>query len=314
MPLNDSYASASFADRLGVLGLRAVLRALRGRDVRAAQARGAALGRRIATLDRRWRPLAEAQIAACLPTLDAAAAARANYEHYGMLLAELANADRIVADPDFFEVTGLEHAEALRGGGMLITAHLGNWELLGAGHAPRFGPLHALVKPLRSAGLDDWINALRRRIGITPLETRDQALPVLRVLRAGGTIAVLNDQNSLNHEGVFVPFFGRLASTHYGPAMLALRAGVPVVPAFGVRLSDGRARITYEPPIEPPPGRELRERTWLLTAALTARIEAAVRRTPEQWFWVHKRWKNEPAPTTPAWRMPPELRAGRGDE
>ncbi len=314
MALNDSYARTSIADRLGLWALKGVLRLLRGPDLATGQARGAALGRRLAALDPRWRAIAEAQIAACLPDVDAVAVARENYAHYGMVLAEIANADRIIGNADHFEYEGLEHVKALRGGGLFVTAHLGNWELTGAGHTARFGPFTALVKPLRNAYLDEWINAQRQRLGVTPLEARDQALPALRLLRSGQTLAVLNDQNSLNHEGVFVPFFGRLASTHYGPAMLAIRADRPVITAFGTRTPEGRTRITYDPPLEAPAGRDLRERTWALTAMLTARIEAAVRRHPEQWFWVHRRWKNVPAPTTPAWRMPPELRDGRNDE
>lgn len=306
MPLNDSYARVSSSDRIAGLGLRAVLAALHSRDPRVAAARGARLGAGIHRLDPRWRRLAEQQLQTALPELDAAAVIRENYRHYGRILAELACHRRLLQDPDLFVIEGAEHAAALTGGGLLITAHLGNWELLAAAHTRHHGPLHALVKPLRNGYIDDWINDLRRLANIRPMETRDNALPVLRLLRGGGTIAVLADQNSLRHEGVFVPFFGQAACTHYGPAMLALRAGAPVVTAFGWRLPDGRHAVRYDPPLAVPTDGDLRSRTWRLTAALTARIETAVRRTPEQWFWVHRRWKNQPNAETESWRRAPE--------
>jgi KDO2-lipid IV(A) lauroyltransferase len=118
----------------------------------------------------------------------------------------------------------------------------------------------------------------------------------------------------LYHEGLFVPFFGRPACTHYGPAMLAIESRRPVITAFSHRTADGRLHLDWDPPLDIPASGTLRERTWELTRRLTDRIEAAVRRHPEQWFWVHKRWKNQPRPELeiPAWKFGPIV-PPRGD-
>lgn len=306
---------ASPSDRLRRLTLRAGLRALRGASLTAGRRRGERLAALAWGLDRRWRPLAEQQASEHLPAHDPRRLIRDNYRHYGDLAGEIANLDRIrAAGTELWSYEGTRHLEAVADGGLVITGHLGNWEILAAGHVARFGPLTALVKPIRNPVVDAWINRQRRALGVTPLRTRDRAGEIIRRLRAGERIVVLADQNSLHHEGLFVPFLGRLACTHYGPAMLALRASAPVITAFGHRRPDGGFHIRYEPPVEPPDEGDLRERTWRLTAALTARVEAAVRRHPAQWFWVHRRWKNQPRADTPAWKLPAELRTGNPGE
>jgi len=243
------------------------------------------------------------------------------------------------------ELEGLEHLEGARrasptGGVLVMTAHLGNWELAAARAASLGLPISVVYRGLRSSALDAALRGLRaagnagsggadagdpRPDGDEDFEQLPMGragLAVLRALRRGRFVLVLLDQNARRHEGVFVPFFGQPASTRYGPARIAERLGVPVVPAFIRRLPDGRHhRIRFEPAlaIEADPethaggsdgadgDEESRESEVLRrnVARMTATIEARIRETPEQWIWTHRRWRtrprdepsHEPAPT-----------------
>jgi KDO2-lipid IV(A) lauroyltransferase len=111
-------------------------------------------------------------------------------------------------------------------------------------------------------------------------------------------VGILLDQNATRREGVFVPFFGHAASTSRSVALLALRTGTPIVPIFIQREGVGRHRVIVEPPLPLPPSNDLERAIVELTALCTQAIEAAVRRTPEQWLWSHDRWRTRPpAPT-----------------
>jgi KDO2-lipid IV(A) lauroyltransferase len=123
---------------------------------------------------------------------------------------------------------------------------------------------------------------------------------VLQALRQGGLVAILLDQNAARREGVFVPFFGRAASTSRSLALLALRTGTPIVPIFIRREGVGRHRVTIEPPLPSPTSADLAGAVVELTARCTASIEAAIRRSPEQWLWSHDRWRTRPPAIAPA--------------
>ena len=112
---------------------------------------------------------------------------------------------------------------------------------------------------------------------------------------------MLLDQNALRSERVFVPFLGRPAATNFGLAMLALKSGAPVVPAFSARGADGRHRAWIGAPIPIAETGDRAARIGVSTARYTAAIEAYVRRFPEQWFWVHNRWKRTPDPGERVW-------------
>jgi KDO2-lipid IV(A) lauroyltransferase len=107
-------------------------------------------------------------------------------------------------------------------------------------------------------------------------------------------VGILLDQNAARSEGVFVPFFGRLASTSRSVALLALRTGAPVVPIFARREPGGRHRIIVRPPIDVPETSDREVAVAALTGRCTAVIEAAIREAPEQWLWLHNRWRTRP--------------------
>jgi len=305
--LSSSFVADSVFKRSSAHLLLAVAATLRHPDPAVAYRRGQRLADAVWRLDRRWRPLAERQIARTLAPADPRATIRANYQHYGKLLTELANAETWCGThATRFHLADGRHMAALQDGGLLVTGHMGNWELLGRGHCQAFGSADVLVKPVHNPTLDRWINGLRRQFGLTPLYTRGRALELYRRLRDGRPVIMLGDQNSLRHEGMFVEFFGHPACAHYGPVMLALRAGRPILTAFGHRNPDNSVTIRYEPPIAVPRG-TLREQTFAVVQAIAQRTEAAIRRHPAQWFWVHRRWLNQPDASVPAWQNPRAL-------
>ena len=191
---------------------------------------------------------------------------------------------------------GMEHLRAVldqHGRAIVLTAHLGNWELLSLAPALTGYPLTVVARALDSASLGAWVDRLRNTAGVEVVDKRQALRPVLAALRRGRLVGVLLDQNTSRREGVFVPFFGRLASTSRSVALLALRTSTPVIPAFTRRVAPGRHRITIRPAVPMPAGKD-EEAVLTLTARCTEAIEEAVRATPEQWLWTHDRWRTRP--------------------
>lgn len=193
---------------------------------------------------------------------------------------------------------GLEHLQVVMkqyGRALVLTAHLGNWEYLSAVHGLIGYPVAIVVRPLDSRVLNEQAVALRRKTGVQLIDKRGALRPVLAALRRGSLVAVLLDQNAARREGVFVPFFGREASTSRSLALLALRTGTPIVPVFIHREGAARHRVVIEPPVPSPAANDLEAAVVELTARCTDIIEAAIRRVPEQWLWSHDRWRTRPA-------------------
>ena len=191
------------------------------------------------------------------------------------------------------EMRGVEHVEAAAAMGrglLLLTAHYGNWELLAASHVLQRWAVSVMVRPLDSGLLDPLIERLRLRSGVELISKRDGMRGTLDALRRRRMVGILLDQNTTYREGVFVPFFGIPASTSRGLAVIALRSGAPVVPVFIRRLPGGRHVVQAEPPIPAPDDGD----PTAYTAAFNRAIERAIRQAPEQWFWLHRRWKTRP--------------------
>jgi Kdo2-lipid IVA lauroyltransferase/acyltransferase len=220
---------------------------------------------------------------------------RRSFQHVGMNLVE---ACRYFLRPtdvmlSRVRVDGAEHlrSAAAQGRGILIlTAHYGNWELLAAAHGLTGLPLSIVIRPLDHPILDELAARFRRRSGAELIVKRLAVREVLQALRRGRMVGILLDQNATRAEGVFVPFFGIPASTSKGLAVLALRTGAPVVPVFLRRELDGRHSMDVRPPLEPPPDGDVEA----YTATFNLAIEAAIRRAPEQWLWMHARWRTRP--------------------
>jgi KDO2-lipid IV(A) lauroyltransferase len=152
-------------------------------------------------------------------------------------------------------------------------------------------PTHFVVQPLANPGVEALIGAQRERAGIGQIPS-DAVRRVYERLRANQWVAMLADQDA-RRAGVFVPFLGRPASTAIGPARIALATGAPIVAGFSWREPDGRHRLVVDAPleIEAP---EAADAALRLTAAHVRRLEQRIRERPEQWFWLHRRWKTTP--------------------
>ncbi len=263
------------------------------------------LGRRLGDLAflllARRRRTALANLALAFPDLDAAArrgVCRRSFQHLGVmgfeLCATLAHPiERTLARIRFDGLEHLRAAMAAHGRALVLTAHLGNWELLTVAHRLTGFRLAIVVRPLDSPWLNALAERLRRKSGVELIDKRGALRPVLRALRGGRLVAILLDQNAARRESVFVPFFGRPASTSKSLALLARRTGAPVVPIFIRREAAGWHRVTVLPPLRASidgADATLAE----LTARCTAAIETAIRGAPEQWLWVHDRWRTRP--------------------
>ena len=267
-----------------------------------ALALGAALGSAVGALGLRARVAAD-NLARAFPEQDAAWRARVLGEHYrelGRVAADYARLPQLVhaaRHEIFARWEGEQHAHAARAlgrGVLFLTGHFGNFELYGAAFG-RIMPMAILVKPLSNPGADAWLTALRTASGVELLPTGAGVRAVLRRLRAGGCVAMLGDQDA-RRDGVFVRFFGQLASTPAGPAWLSLATGAPIVFGTCLRASDGRYEARLFPPLLPEGDAGDPAAVRALTARHAELLEREVRARPESWFWLHKRWKTAPTP------------------
>jgi KDO2-lipid IV(A) lauroyltransferase len=256
----------------------------------------------------RRRQAALANVELAFPDLPPAARrrlARRAWQHLGMTLIELARLLGRPLDATLGELTldGLEHLRGVmtkHGRALMLTAHLGNWEYLTAAHQLMGYPMAVVFRPLDSPVLDELAATIRRKTGAELIDKRGALRPALQALRRGRMVGILLDQNTTRREGVFVPFFGRAASTSRSLALLALRTETPIVPIFIRREGAGRHHVVIEPPLPPPLSNDLDRAVVELTARCTETIEAAVRRSPEQWLWSHDRWRTRPPAATSA--------------
>lgn len=179
-------------------------------------------------------------------------------------------------------------------GVLFLTAHFGNWELSSFAHSLYGYPLSFLVRELDNPLLDAFINRYRCRSGGHAIEKRESAREVLRALQRGEAVGILSDQNMLASEGVFVDFFGCPACTTTAPARLARKLGVPVI--LGLVIWDAKLkkyRLRFDS-VEWIKRNDPEEEILANTANFTHLLEDYVRRYPEQWLWVHRRWKTRP--------------------
>jgi KDO2-lipid IV(A) lauroyltransferase len=193
-------------------------------------------------------------------------------------------------------IQGLEHLQAALAegrGAFLLTAHFGNWELLAAAHVLVGIRLSVVARPLDNADLEAMVGGARARSGLRVIPKREAVRGVLGALGRGECVGILLDQDA-GPQGAFVPFLGRPASTSRSLAVLALKTRAPVVPAFLHRCPDGTHDLVLEPPIAAEASGDLGADVVASTARFTAAIERHVRLHPEQWFWVHRRWKTRP--------------------
>jgi len=194
---------------------------------------------------------------------------------------------------DGFE--NFERAEARGKGVLFLTAHFGGWEISSFMHALHGHPLHILVRQLDNPYLDRMVTRYRTLSGNRTIPKQDFARSMLAALRAGEIVGILMDQNMTPEQGVFVDFFGNPACTSTLMARMALRTEAAVVPAFCLwDPALRRYRVRFEPAMETIRTGNEEADMVANTAAYTKVIEDYARRYPEQWLWVHRRWKTRP--------------------
>ena len=303
---------SSLRERAEYLALRGVVSLLERLD----WSRAGKLGARIGAFG--YRPLGirkgivERQIAAAFPERsreEVVRIARAAYAQLGRsaietaVLPSLGPQGVLQVFEECQEWSLIEEALEEGKGIIFVGGHLGNWELGGAYIAARGVGLDVIVRRMSNQLFDDYLNATRSRIGMTIVHDADAVRRTPRSLRENRAVAFIADQGVRGLASTFVPFFGRPAKTPRGPAVLALRLGVPVIFGVALRQPSGKYRLHLERvPVESTGDREADVDN--IVRRYTNILENYVRVAPEQYFWHHRRWRRQPPDTPPELREP----------
>ncbi len=270
----------------------AAQRRFASKDAIGAEQAGGRLGMLAYRLDKKHRTRAESNLQLAFPEKGVAWAeetARESFRHFGRLAGDLMRSPQRTDEEvlSTLEVPPDALGYLQEGRGTLIcTGHLGNWERAAHWVTAQGHKLSVVVRHVNQPGLQERVEGLRRNAGIDLLNRGDAAMGMMRKLRRGEMVAVLPDQNGGD---VFVPFFGHQTGSVVGPAVLAQRTGSLIFPAFCLRTGPGKYRIIAHKPLD------LKENPMTPEEIMTAYyqdLEAAVREAPEQYLWMHDRWKS----------------------
>ena len=261
---------------------------------------GTVLGLAFYTVDGAHRRIALRNLATAFPSRPDAerrAIARAAFGHFGRLLFDLLRFATLTPEQMLarVEVDGAERSRVAyaQGKGVLfVTGHFGFWELQAMVHAVQVEPVSILARALDNPYLNRLLEDIRQRTGNTVIYRRETIRRVLRTLHGGHGVAMLIDQHIMSRDAIYVDFFERPAATTSAVAALALRTGAPVVPVFALPIGGGRYRMIYEHPVEPPRA-DSTDAVREFTQRCTDVLEMYVRRHPDLWLWMHRRWRDE---------------------
>ena len=283
---------------------RGLLAALGSMPRPVAVAAGRRLGRLVYAFVGGFRRTGERNLALAFPEMSARERARlliGSFDSLGRQLGEFSQFAR--RTPDFFrrfvEYDGMEHileAQARGRGIIFLASHLGAWELLSFAHSAYGYPLSFFVRRIDNPLIEKLVEQTRTRFGNETIDKKDAVRAALRVLREGKSLGILADLNTHPHEGIFVPFFGRLACTTTSVAVLALRTDAAVLPCCAVWSAARRKFvIRIDPALEIVRTGAREHDIETNTARFAAAIERQIKAYPDQWLWIHKRWKTRPA-------------------
>jgi Kdo2-lipid IVA lauroyltransferase/acyltransferase len=302
-----SAIQPTFAHRAEYAALRGAVAAVERLGFGAAGRVGERIGRLGYAPLRIRRDVVRRQIEACLPALgadDVDRVAREAYGHLGRTAIETAilpsfSASEIVGLFESVHGWSVMEERLARGKGLiLVTGHLGNWELGGAYLAARGLPMDAVARHMANPLFDRYLTATRQRIGMTVVHDEEAVRRVPRSLRSGRAVAFLVDQGAVGLASTWVPFFGRYAKTPRGPAVFALRLDAPIVFGAAIRQPSGRFALHLEA-IDATDTGDREADVDRIVADYTLTLERWVRRVPEQYFWHHRRWKHQRPDTPP---------------
>ncbi|MGE0702819.1 MAG: lysophospholipid acyltransferase family protein [Vicinamibacterales bacterium] len=285
--------------QLELLAVKTVLGAVRLVPAGLVEPLGALIGLVFYVLDVPHRRVAARNVAAAFPARsprERRAIVRGAFRHFGRLLLAMLkfntlSPEAMLSRVEFEGEEHVRHARSQGKGVLFVTGHFGFWEVQALAHALRLGPMAVMARSLDNRGLNGMLEQIRTRTGNTVVYRQGAMRRVLRLLHEGASVGILIDQHILGRDAISVNFFDRPAATTPAVAALALRTGAPVVPLFALPLGGLRYKLVYEPPVEPPSAEEtdpVRE----LTQRCTDVLEMYVRRHPDLWLWMHRRWRD----------------------
>ena len=264
----------------------------------AVRAAGAMLGRFVYYVDGFHRRIALSNLAMALPSKSAderRAVVQRVFAHFGSVLLELIKVgtmdDREILER--IEAEGedrVRQAHAQGRGVLLFTGHFGYWEVGAIALAMRVQPMAVMARPLDNPHLHTMLERIRTRSGNSVIYRQGAIRKVLQELAANRAVAILIDQHLHTPDAVSVDFFSRPAATTNALAAVALRTGAPVIPAFALPLPNGRYRLVYEHAVEPPAS-DSADAVKEFTQRCTDVLEMYIRRHPDLWLWMHRRWR-----------------------
>jgi KDO2-lipid IV(A) lauroyltransferase len=296
----EYVALRSFAGLVGLIGLRAgyVLADWVGSAIHAVDGRHRRVARsnlRQHFRDANGQPLPEREVRRI---------ARDSFRHLVRSAVEIIHLPREIERRGVLDIIsggGREYVEAAlaaKKGVFVITAHMGNWEVLGALCQELGVAFTSVYRPLDNPLLDRWVRSTRSAVG-QKLVTKEGALrAIVSEIKSGGMVVLLVDQDARSH-GIFAPFFGAPASTIPTPAELALRTGAAILTGTSRRVGPGFKHTgAFDPPIEVVNTGDREADVLRITTKINANLEAGIRLAPEQWLWSHRRWKTKPPAAT----------------
>jgi KDO2-lipid IV(A) lauroyltransferase len=300
-----SKSRSKTADYAVYLVVRVVVCVLQALSYRSAYQLARGLAWLIYHLDRRHRRVAEENLSHAFPGVyddqQRDQMVRAVYRHFCTLLMEIMHLPRMLHANNwrhYLELVGGDKTVAALLSGrplLIVTGHFGNWEMAGFALGLFGFTTHAIARPLDNPYLDDFLRRFRERTGQKVLAKHGDFEEMQNLLAAKGVLATLADQDA-GQRGVFVPFFNRPASTHKAVALLALEYNVPLLVTGTPKVGEPmRYQVIAEELILPEEYRDRPNAVAAITQRYTAALERLVRRHPEQYFWLHRRWKHQPA-------------------
>ena len=261
---------------------------------------GVGLGRLSYALARKQRRFAERNLRlAAFPgpattARERDAVTRRVFESFGKVIVDFLRGPALTpADVEsLVHAEGFEHIEnaLARGRGVvLVTAHMGNWEMLGRWLAGRGVPLTVVARDPKDPDFSAWVRHLRQSAGLNQVSKGGSARELLSLLKKNKVVGLLPDQNSGD---IFVPFFGVPAGTVAGPASLALHTGAPIIPSYCVFAPDNTYRLVILPPIDITPTGDRDADIRRIMGAVNDTLSTLIQSYPDQWLWLHNRWKS----------------------
>ena len=266
---------------------------------------GAAIGLAFYLVDWQHRRVALSNLEQCFPNRPAherRAIARATFKHFGQVLLKLLtfstlSREQMMACSEYEGDERVRLAYAKGKGILFFTGHFGFWELHALAHAVKLRPIGVLARALDNPRLNRLLEDVRTTTGNHVIYRQGAVRRVMKTLAAGEGVALLIDQHMNSPDAIWVNFFRRPAATTSTLAALAIRTGAAVIPVFAHPLPGGRYKFVYESPVELPQV-ESPESIREFTQRCTDVLEMHVRKHPELWLWMHRRWRDAPVVET----------------